>query len=302
MVDIGSKNIAQLSAEEEKFYNRSLIDIAIARLLKDYLTLAALAVLIILAILGLMAPVIEDVFQVSYTIPSAESRLLPVGSPGHPLGTDNLGRDLMARLLYGARVSLGIGFAAAFFSTFLGVSIGLVAGYYQGGRFGFIDDIIIWLITTLNSIPTLLLLILLTSVFTPSILVLVLVLTLVSWSGTMRLIRGETIARRAEEYVLSARAVGAQPLRIMFLHVLPNTLSILVTSLAIQVGTIILVESALSFLGLGVRPPEPSWGQYAHRSTGLFPSGRTYVHFTGYDDCDYRIEYLSHRGWLTGCT
>jgi len=180
---------------------------------------------------------------------------------------------MLTRLMYGGQISLRVAFVAAVFSTLVGVSIGLVAGYYQGGPLAIVDDAIMWFITTLNSIPTLLLLILLTSVLTPSIETLIVILTLVSWSGTMRLIRGETLAQRENEYVISARALGAGPLRIMFVHILPNTLSILVTTLAIQIGSIILVESALSFLGLGVRPPEPSWGNMLTEAQKYFRNG-----------------------------
>jgi peptide/nickel transport system permease protein len=132
--------------------------------------------------------------------------------------------------------------------------------YYQGGAFGFIDDLIMWFITTLNSIPTLMLLILIASVLTPSVETLILVLTIISWTGSMRLVRGETLANREREYIISAKALGAGPFRVMFMHILPNVFSVLITALAIEIGTLILVESALSFLGLGVRPPEPSWG------------------------------------------
>lgn len=265
--------IAQLDTNDEEFIDRSLTSIAMRRLSKDYITLVAIAVLILFALLGLFAPAIEQALDVSYTVPDGENILAPPGSEGHLLGTDRLGRDVLARLLRGARISIGIAFTAGFFATFLGVTIGLIAGYYQGGRFRIIDDLIIWFITTLTSIPTLLLLILLTAVFTPTIPVLIGVLVFVSWTGTMRLIRGETIAKRSEEYILSARAAGAGPLRIMFVHILPNTLSILITSLAIQIGGMILVETALSFLGLGVRPPEPSWGNMLTEAQSVFRQG-----------------------------
>lgn len=274
--------IANLKKQEEELTSQSLWRTALRRLSRDYLTLGAMAVLLGMALLAAFAPNIEDAYNVSYTHPSSDVRLFQPclwepcpeqASTDHPLGTDNLGRDMLARLLYGGRVSLGIGFSAAVFSTLMGVTIGLIAGYYQGGTFGFVDDAIMWFITTLNSIPTLLLLIMLGSVLAPTIGTLIAVLTLVSWSSTMRLIRGETISQRSNEYVISAQAAGARPLRIMFVHVLPNTFSILITSLAIQVGTIILVESALSFLGLGVRPPEPSWGNMLTEAQSYFRQG-----------------------------
>jgi len=273
--------IATLEGDEQ-IKSQSLWRTALRRLSRDYLTLAAIGVLLILALLATFAPAIEDAYGVSYTLTDSNVRLfVPCliepcpenASLTHPLGTDNLGRDMMARLLYGGRVSLGIGFTAAIFSTLVGVTIGLISGYYQGSRFGFVDDAIMWFITTLNSIPTLLLLILLGSLLAPTVSTLIFVLTLVSWSSTMRLIRGETISHRSNEYVLSAQAAGARPLRIMFVHVLPNTFSVLITALAIQVGTIILVESALSFLGLGVRPPEPSWGNMLTEAQAYFRQG-----------------------------
>lgn len=270
-----NENVAQIGQDGlvKDRPSESLLQTAIRRLRKDYLTLGAIGVLLVLAFLAIAAPTIEDLYGVSYTQPDSTRQLLPPGSPGHPLGTDNLGRDMLARLMYAGRVSLGIGVSAAIFSTLVGVTIGLIAGYYQGSALGFIDDLIMWFVTTLTSIPTLLLLILLTSVLTPDIPTLIGVLTLVSWSGTMRLIRGEAIANRNQDYVLSAQALGARPFRIMFVHILPNTISVLVTALAIQVGTIILVESALSFLGLGVRPPEPSWGNMLTEAQAYFRQG-----------------------------
>jgi len=266
-----AQDIARLEADEQMtFKSQSLLQTALRRLRKDYLTLLALGTLALLTLLAIFAPQIEDLYDVSYTRPNAQAQLMPPGVGGHPLGTDNLGRDILARLLYGGRVSLFIGIAAAFFSTLVGVTLGLISGYYQGGPLTFIDDAIMWFITTLNSIPTLLLLILLTSVLRPDIGTLIAVLTIVTWTGTMRLIRGEAMVAREQEYIVSARAMGAGALRIMFVHILPNTVSVLVTSLAIQVGSIILIESALSFLGLGVRPPEPSWGNMLTQAQAYF--------------------------------
>lgn len=271
----GFANVAVVRLEEQQTKNNSLLRTALRRLRRDYLTIGALAVLLTLTVLSFAAPFITESLGVSPTRTQPLLKHLPLGGnesvqdgdtveiiphSEHVLGTDSLGRDHLARLLYGGQISLTIAFSAAIFASTIGVALGLLSGYYQGTRFGFIDDIIMWLITTLASIPLLMLLILIASVLSPNIPTLILVLVLVFWPGTMRLIRGETLAYREREFVLAAKAVGASPVRIMFTHIFPNTLSILITSLAIEIGTLILVESALSFLGLGVRPPDPSWG------------------------------------------
>ncbi len=260
-----SQDTAQqvISLQDEEILSRkpeSLLRTALRRLSRDYLTLVAFAVLLVLATLALLAPNITEALEVSYTLTAPTSKFLPIGTEGHVLGTDHLGRDVLARLLYGGRVSMVIGLLVGVFAVTIGVSLGLLSGYYQGSRLAIIDDALMWFITTLASIPNLMLLILIAAVFEPTIPTLIGVLTFTSWAGTMRLIRGETLSHRSSDFVLSARALGAGPGRVMFVHILPNTLSILLTDLMILIGTIILVEAALSFLGLGVRPPEPSWG------------------------------------------
>ncbi|PJF20404.1 MAG: peptide ABC transporter permease, partial [Phototrophicales bacterium] len=125
---------------------------------------------------------------------------------------------------------------------------------------GIVDDLIMWFITTINSIPSLFLLLIFAALFDPGPLGLILVLGFLGWTGTTRLVRGETFSLREREFVISARAAGATDLRIMFVHILPNLISIVVVTLAIDIGVLILVESGLSYLGLGVPPPTPSWG------------------------------------------
>lgn len=259
-----------IALKEPQKVGESLTALALRRLRHDYLTLAAITVLLILSLLSASAPLITSAMDVSYARTDPENKYLPLGTEGHPLGTDHLGRDHLARLLYGGRVSLTVGLLAAIGSAIIGVSIGLVSGYYQGGRLGIIDDGIMWFVTTLTSIPTLLLLILLSSVLRPSMWTLIMVLTGISWSGTMRLVRGETLAQRSRDYVLSAQAVGAPPLRIMFTHILPNVLSVLIVSLALGIGSLILVESALSFIGVGIREPMPSWGNMLTKAQSSF--------------------------------
>jgi len=267
--------------ESEEYASESLLSLALKRLRRDYLTLLAIAIIITLAILSLLAPVIADALDVSYRRTDIPNAFLKVGSPGHVLGTDDLGRDQLARLLYAGRVSMGIAFSAAALSLVIGTSVGVIAGYYQGGKYGFIDDIFMWLVTTLNSVPSLFLLIIVSAMLSPTVWTLILILSLLSWSGTMRFVRGETLAQREREYIVAAQAIGANPLRIMFFHVLPNIFSVLVINLASDIGTLILVESALSFLNLGVRPPTPSWGNMLTNAQTFFTKGMHLVIFPG---------------------
>lgn len=192
-----------------------------------------------------------------------------LNAPTHILGTDDLGRDQIARLLYAGQVSLGIGFFAAALSVLIGVTLGIITGFYGG----IIDDAINWLITTISSIPTLLLLLIIVAALSPGPATLILVLGLLGWLGICRLVRGETFSIRAREYIVSARAIGAPVFRIMLVHILPNLLSVVIISMAINIGNLILTESALSFLGFGIKPPTPSWGNMLTNAQDFFRRG-----------------------------
>lgn len=187
----------------------------------------------------------------------------------HILGTDDLGRDQLVRLMYAGQVSLGIGFLAASISIFIGVVLGILTGFYGG----VIDDLINWLITTISSIPTLLLLLIIVAVLSPGPFTLILVLGFLGWLGTCRLVRGETFSIRAREYIISARAIGAPVRRIMMMHILPNLLSVVIIAMALDIGNLILVESGLSFLGFGIKPPTPSWGNMLTNAQDFFRRG-----------------------------
>lgn len=271
--------VAKISVQDERATGESLTTLALRRLRRDKLTLVAISVVVILTLLSVSAPLIERALGVSYTRTNVTQAFLPIGAPGHILGTDDLGRDHLARLLYAGQVSLGIAFTAALLSIGIGLTLGIITGYYGG----VVDDLTIWVITTINSIPSLFLLLIVSAVIlqNPNLagsplsgpFALVLILGLLGWTGTTRLVRGQTLSIREQEYVISARAVGASPLRIMFVHILPNLFSIVVITLAIDIGVLILVESALSFLGFGVKPPTPSWGNMLSNAQTFFTSG-----------------------------
>ena len=268
---------------------RTYWSMALDSLRRDLVTMIAMAFLAVMAVLSLLAPAIangigvgpndtnpDNAFQQPYLGPYIQWRTgqdpttapLMLGKSGgvpHWLGTDQLGRDQFVRLLYGGRVSLGIALAAAALTLILGVTVGTVAGFFGG----VVDDLIMWFINTSVSIPGIYLLIIVTAMFKPNPITLTLFLGLLGWFGTARLIRGNVFKVRALDFVLAARSVGSRNARIMFQHVIPNSLPIIIVNAAIDIGSLILAESALSFLGLGVQPPTATWGSMLNRARNL---------------------------------
>jgi peptide/nickel transport system permease protein len=270
MATKAQSNIPKLGFAPLSDRSESILQRATRRILRDRLTLLAIFFILALTLISAFAPLITDtLLNVSPNHTDAEGRFLPVGAPGHILGTDDLGRDHLARLLHAGRISLGIGFTGAALTLVIGLFLGVVTGYYGGT----VDDIMNWVITTLDSIPTLYLLLIVSAILSPSPEALVIVLALVGWTGTTRLIRGETLALREREYIISARAIGASPWRIMFIHILPNLISLTAISLATGIGNLILIESALSFLNVGVQPPTPTWGNMLSNAQQFFTLG-----------------------------
>ena len=254
--------IAELDMEAV-LRSKSLTQQALSRLWKDRMSMVAIGMIVLLAALSAAAPIITNILGVDpNTTDAAGSKFLPPFSAGHILGTDNLGRDHLSRLLYAGQVSLAIGFLSGILTLAIGVTLGILTGFYGG----IIDDVVNWIITTLNSIPGLVLLIVISAVFSPDAFTLIMVLVFLTWTATTRLVRGETFSIRAREYIVSAQALGASDARLMRIHILPNVFSLTIVTLAINIANVILIESALSFLGLGVQPPTATWGNMLSKS------------------------------------
>jgi peptide/nickel transport system permease protein len=239
------------------------------RFMRHRLAVASACVLAVLVSLSLLAPVIESLLGVDAEAVDLFLRYAP-SSEVHPLGTDELGRDVLVRLLYGGQVSLFVGLTATVVAALIGTAIGLGSGY-AGGR---IDAVVMRITDGVIALPVLPLLIVLAAVDlgklglsesllnseNVSLYRIVAIVALVGWTTVARLVRASTLTLKTRPFVLAARAQGAGAFRIMFRHILPNLASPIIVATTLSVGNVILLESVLSFLGLGIQPPLPSWG------------------------------------------
>lgn len=223
--------------------------------------LAIIATILLLALLApWVAPYDPDAIDV-------KAILLPP-STAHWMGTDGLGRDVFSRMLFGARISLLVGFVAVGISTIIGVVLGAISGFYRG----WVDVVIMRLVDVMLSIPTFFLILAVIAFLSPSIWNIMIVIGLTSWMGVTRLVRAEFLSLREREYVLAAQTLGARNHRLIFRHLLPNSLTPIIVSAVLGIASAVLVESGLSFLGLGVQPPQASWGN-------ILTDGKEYIQF-----------------------
>ncbi len=220
--------------------------------LSNRLAVLGLAIVGSLAVVALFAP-----FIAPYDPQAIDTyHILEPPSPEHILGTDGLGRDCLSRLIFGAKISLLVGFVAVGIATVVGTILGALAGYYGS----WVDGIIMRFVDIMLCFPTIFLIMAVIAFLEPSIWNIMAVIGLTGWMGVARLVRAEFLSLRKRDFVLASRISGASDLRIVFFHILPNALAPILVSATLGVGSAILTESALSFLGIGVQPPTPSWG------------------------------------------
>jgi peptide/nickel transport system permease protein len=255
------------------------------RLRRNRLGVACGTILIVHALIAILAPVISGVTGYAESTQDLDNTLASP-SAKHLLGTDELGRDIFTRLVWGGRISLGVGFLSVALYILIGGTVGLLAGYYGG----LVDDGLMRLVDVLISIPTIYLLILITSLLPISVgpadhpllvirhdaVSLAAVIAITAWTRPARLIRGEALSLRERDFVVASRAVGAKSRRLIFRHILPNAMPVMIVTASLGVPQIILVEAGLDFIGLGIQPPAASWGnmlisaqRYFYQSTWL---------------------------------
>ena len=228
------------------------VSIFFGRLRRNRLALVGTVFMTAVLVVMLAAPVLQILSPTRIDL----TNTFAPASVEHPLGTDENGRDVLARLIAGGRVSLAVGFSSAILTVVIGAAFGLVAGYFGG----LLDRLLMRFTDGLLSIPVFFLLLAVVAIWGSSVIVLVIALSFTRWMGPARLIRGEILRFKTMEFALAAQGLGARSPRIMVRHLLPQAMPALIVATSIGVGNVMLIEAGLSFLGLGIAPPTPSWG------------------------------------------
>jgi len=228
------------------------------------LALAGFIIILLVFLLAMLAPFIAPYDPNDINVKA----ILLEPSMQHWMGTDGLGRDVLSRMLHGGRISLLVGLVAVGISTAIGILLGAVAGFYRG----WIDAFIMRLVDVMLSIPSFFLILAVIAFLTPSIINIMIVIGLTSWMGVTRLVRAEFLSLSQREFVTASRTLGAKDVRLIFTHLLPNSLTPIIVSAVLGIAGAVLMESGLSFLGLGVQAPQASWGN-------ILTDGKEYIQF-----------------------
>lgn len=232
--------------------------------LTNPLALAGFIIIVSVFLLAMLAPFISPYDPNDINVKA----ILLAPSASHWMGTDGLGRDVLARMLHGGRISLLVGLVAVGIATAIGIVLGAISGYYRG----WVDTFIMRLVDVMLSIPSFFLILAVIAFLTPSIWNIMIVIGLTSWMGVTRLVRAEFLSLHGREFVLASRTLGAKDARLIFRHLLPNSLTPIIVSSVLGVASAVLMESGLSFLGLGVQAPQASWGN-------ILTDGKEYIQF-----------------------
>jgi peptide/nickel transport system permease protein len=261
---------------------RSPWQLAWRRIRRDRVALISACYIALIVLLAIFAPVIAHIVGHGPNTQYLTTGLTPQGLPRPPsgafiFGTDDLGRDVFVRTIYGARISLLVGAASSLSAVTVGVGIGLIAGYFGG----IVDIVLARLVDVVLSLPFLLAAIALEVVVGPSLLVSIFVIAFFSWAAVARIVRGQTLSLRETEFVEAARSLGASDLRIMVIDVLPNLAAPVIVYTTLLIPSAIVFEATLSFLGLGVVPPTPSWGNMLSESLGFYQVAWWFIVFPG---------------------
>lgn len=236
----------------------------IKKALSNPLALAGFIIILTIFLLAMLAPVIAPYDPDEINVKA----ILLTPSWEHWMGTDGLGRDVLSRMLHGGRISLLVGLVAVGISTAIGIVLGALAGYYRG----WVDTLIMRLVDIMLSIPSFFLILAVIAFLTPSIINIMIVIGLTSWMGVTRLVRAEFLSLAEREFVQASRTLGAKDMRLIFTHLLPNSLTPIIVSAVLGIASAVLLESGLSFLGLGVQAPQSSWGN-------ILTDGKEYIQF-----------------------
>jgi peptide/nickel transport system permease protein len=271
-----------LSPEAARIEGRSPWVLAWQRLRRDRVAMISLAVIVLIALLAIFAPIFTQITGHPPNHQYLRQGTTPEGLPRGPngtfwLGTDDLGRDILVRIAYGARISLGVGVVATLLTVAIGVVVGLAAGFFRG----VVDIVLARLVDVILSVPFFLVAIAIVAIAGPGLTMTILVIGFFSWASVARIVRGQVLSIREREYVEAARSLGATNLRIMFIDVLPNVLAQVIVYTTLLIPVVIVTQAALSFLGLGLQPPTADWGGMIAESQNYYTVAWWFVAFPG---------------------